>query len=93
MAFLHPDEFAQIVNLPKQMIIDLGHMIDAFASGYELDPEKFQAQADDWLNRFHETDMTWNYPSPYLHMLLVHGADLIRASPVAPGIWSEVIEF
>ena len=72
------------------MIKDMGTMIDALSSGYSLSPEKFQIMADSWIRRFHETQMTWNWFSPYVHTLLVHGADIIRALPLAPGLLSEV---
>ena len=70
VAWAHPEEIAQIVNLLVDFIIDLGHKIDAFASWYELCPIKFENATNDWLDHFHATDMTRNFPSPYLHMLL-----------------------
>ena len=64
-------------------------MIDALSSGYNLDADRFQEMADSWMDRFHNTNMTWNWFSPYVHMMMVHGAQIIRALPLAPGLLSE----
>ena len=59
--------------------------------GHDLNPDKFQELADSWIERFHEeTDMDWNWFSPYVHILLIHGSEIIRALPLAPGLLSEV---
>ena len=90
MAFKNPEAFSEIISLSVDMIIDLRKMIDAMSSGHRLDADKFQTLADSFMDRFHETDMDWNWFSPYMHMLLVHGGDIIRTLPLAPGILSEV---
>jgi len=65
-------------------------MIDAMSSGHALDPDKFKEKAESWMDRFHNTDLTWNWFSPYVHMLMVHGHEIIRALPLPPGLLSEV---
>ena len=90
VAFKNADRFGNIVALPEELIVDLRRMIDALSSGHDIDPDKFQELADSWVERFHETNMDWNWFSPYMHMLMIHGSDVIRALPLAPGLLSEV---
>ena len=89
VAYKNPKNFAEIVGLPVDLIEDMAIMIDALSSGYNLNADAFQNLAESWMDRFHETDMVWNWFSPYVHLLLVHGADIIRALPLAPGLLSE----
>ena len=67
-------------------------MIDALSSGHDIDPDKFKELADSWVDRFHQTNMSWNWFSPYMHMLMVHGSSIIKALPLAPGLLSEVVK-
>lgn len=41
------------------------------------------------MTTFHLSDLSWNWLSPTVHMLLHHGVDIIRNTPVAPGLLSE----
>ena len=70
MAFKNPEQFAEIVDLPAELIRDMGTMIDALSSGYRLNADEFQKMADSWMDRFHTTYKTWNWFSPYVLMLL-----------------------
>ena len=90
VAFKNAEKFGNIVALPEDLIVDLRRMIDALSSGHDLDPDKFQELADSWVDRFHQTGMRWNWFSPYMHMLMVHGGEVINALPLAPGLLSEV---
>lgn len=90
VAFKNADRFGNIVALPEELIVDLRKMIDALSSGHDIDPDKFQNLADSWVDRFHQTNMQWNWFSPYMHMLMVHGSEILRALPLAPGLLSEV---
>ena len=64
-------------------------LLDAINCGYKLDAEKFQLFCDSWLDRFFASHISWNVLSPYCHLILYHGADLIRQYPVATGLQSE----
>ena len=44
--------------------------------------------ANRWLDDFHTSSISWNILSPTVHMLFVHGSDIFRESPVAPGYLS-----
>ena len=96
VCFKNPEEFAGIVNLPVDLVRDMAAMLDALSSGHDLNPDAFQALADSWMDRFHatsasdETNMTWNWFSPYVHMLMVHASEIIRYLPIPPGLLSEV---
>ena len=43
----------------------MGTLLDSINCGYELDPDKFQALCDSWLDRFYASNMAWNVLSPY----------------------------
>ena len=45
-----------------------------------------------FYNRFHENDdLNWHWLSVTVHVILEHGADLIRVLPVAAGLSSEEV--
>ena len=66
LALAQPEKLAEIVMLPVDLVQDMATMLDALNCGYELSPEKWQEMADSWLDRFHESDMSWNILSPYV---------------------------
>ena len=90
MSYKTPQKLVKIANLPVGIIKDMVTLIDAMSSGYDLDPTKYQNLADSIQDRFHRTSMTWNWFSPYAHILLVHGKEIIESCPIAPGLMSEV---
>ena len=69
---------------------DLDYLIIALCQTNELTPEQFDILAQDWLRRFHGNQaMNWHWLSPTVHALLVHGAEMIRFLPAAPGLFNE----
>ena len=64
-AFADPEKFSEIVNLDVGLVRDMATLLDAINCGFELSPEAFQARADDWLDRWHASKMSWNVLSPY----------------------------
>ena len=54
-------------------------LLDAINCGFELSPEAFQARADDWLDRWHASKMSWNVLSPYaVKIIMNHVTNLIK---------------
>ena len=51
VALKNAEKFAEIVNLPVDLIVDMRRMIDALSSGHDLNPDKFQDLADSWIER------------------------------------------
>ena len=88
--FQNPQKFAEIVECCPDFVEDLGVMLDAVNStSVDIDSKKYKAFADDFRERFHESHMAWNWPSPTVHGLLVHDHEFIEFYPSAPGLWSE----
>ena len=67
----------------------LATLLNAINTTLPLDPAKFKALADEFLEIFHKSKISWNVLNPSLHMLLVHGHDLIRYFNAAIGLFSE----
>ena len=44
VALKNAEKFAQIANLPEELIVDLRKMLDAMSSGHDLDADKFQVR-------------------------------------------------
>ena len=78
-AFADPEAFSQIVNLDVDLVRDMATLLDAINCGFELSPEAFQARADDWLDRWHASNMSWNVLSPYaVKIIMNHVTKLIN---------------
>ena len=89
-AFKNPEIFGEITGFPVDLIEDLDFLMDLMSCGHEIDPQNYQVLADDWLRRFHgNPEVNWNWLSPSLHCLLVHGGELLAILPCAPGLTSE----
>ena len=72
------------------MIEDFYFLVATLSCGQDVNPDSFDVLAKDWLRRFHSNnDINWNWLSPTMHLVLEHGADIIRALPFNPGMSSE----
>ena len=88
-AFENFETFARILGWPEDLVRDLHYLILAVNSTSMVSPEKFEKLANDWLNRFHRSEFKWNVLSPTVHLLLHHGADIIRYFNAPLGLFSE----
>ena len=74
------------------MLQDLHFLLLALRCGKDIDPENYDVLAKDWIRRFHANpDLNWHWMSPTIHVLVYHGADLIRVLPIAAGLSSEEV--
>ena len=84
--------FVEILKIyPYDLVEDLRVLIEVLDSGLPVDPEKFRAFCEKWLDRFHDPalGLDWHWLSPTLHLLMHHGADIISIFPCAPGLMHE----
>ena len=89
-AFENPEKFAKITGFPQDLIEDFYFLIATLSCGQDVNPDSYDVLAKDWLRRFHANpDINWNWLSPTMHLVLEHGADIIRALPFNPGMSSE----
>ena len=89
ICFSNPAKFARICGVPVKLVKILAKLLNAINSTLPLDPQKFQELANEFLTLFHKSKISWNILNPSLHMLLVHGADMIRYFRAAIGLFSE----
>ena len=68
---------------------DLAHMLNAINVALPVDADKFESFAADWLDRFHNSKISWCTLTPSVHALLHHGAQIIRYFPIPIGLMSE----
>lgn len=86
--FYNSSETARITGLDENLIERFGTILAVIASGYEIDPDKFQEYCkqtrDIYLNLYH-----WYNMPVTVHKILVHGADIMRHSIIPLGQMSE----
>ena len=78
-----------MLGWPEDIVRDLHYLILAVCSTSMLSPEKFDELANSWLDRFHASEFAWNVLSPSVHLLLHHGADIIRYFNAPIGLFIE----
>ena len=88
-AFEKFEIFAQILGVDVDLVRDLHYLIMAVNSTMPLDADEFDADAASWLDRFHNSGISWNILSPSVHLLLHHGGDFIRYFKAPMGLFSE----
>ena len=88
LAFSKPDVLARITGVPESLIYGLKTALDAVDCKHKISPQLYSAFANRWLDDFHTSTISWNVLSPTVHMLFVHGSDILRESPLAPGFLS-----
>ena len=71
------------------MIEILADLINAINTTLPLDADKFEALCQRFLEIFFSSSIAWNIFSPTVHLLLVHGAELIRHFRGPVGLYSE----
>ena len=71
--FGRPEALSAIMFCPEDLLEDLLIMFQVLDSGLIVDVDKFKAFTENWLDRFHASEMEWNWLCPTLHFLLHHG--------------------
>ena len=61
-AFENPDIFSEITHVPVGLIKGIKAMIEAIDSTVPVNPDKFKQFADNWLDEFHASTISWNWP-------------------------------
>ena len=89
ICFSKPAKFARIVGAPVKLVKILATLLNAINTTRPLNPNKFQAKANEFLTIFHKSNISWNTLNPSLHSLLVHGGDMIRYFQGSIGLFSE----
>ena len=56
--------------------------IEAINCRQKIDPQKFDKFAQKWLDEFHSSSISWSWLSPSVHLLFVHGAQILEVMPV-----------
>ena len=88
-AFENYEIFARITEWPVNIVKGLHYMITSVNSTLPLDADEWETFANDWLDEFHESDLSWNWMSHTVHVLAHHGPALIRYFGGLIGPYSE----
>ena len=78
--------FHQITQNPLFNLITfkgISTAIQAIDCPKRINPEKYHTFAQNWLDDFHSSIVNWSWLSPTVHLLFVHGADILRVMPVS----------
>ena len=87
-AFANAEKTAAICGVSTMLVSNLDVIRRTLASGQDIHPEKFEAFCDETLNEYMSTVNWYNIP-PTLHKVLVHGKDIVEATPMPVGWTSE----
>ena len=89
--FIISDVTAAICGVPNQLVKNLHIIWSTLASGFAVDPDKFQALCDETRDIYFDerSGVSWYNISPTLHKVLVHGGDLIRNCVLPIGLTNE----
>jgi hypothetical protein len=87
-AFANADTFAQICGVSTILVSNLDVICRTLASSHNIDADKFEEFCNATLAQY-MIDCPWYNIPPTLHKVLVHGADIIRATPLPIGVTSE----
>ena len=91
-AFDNPEIFSEITGFPLDLLKDLSFLLTTLRCGKKVDADLYDIVAQNWLRKFHsDCNLNWNWLSPSVHVVLVHGAQLLRALLIPPGLSSEEV--
>ena len=91
-AFANPKAFARILSDDEkvvELVEILADLINTINTTLSLDADAFDALAKQFLDVFYSSSVEWNILSPSVHLLLIHGADMIRHFRGPIGLYSE----
>lgn len=87
--FKYPSVVADIMYCPADLVEDLVVIFQTLDCGLPVDSQKFKAFTRDWLRRFHQSDIAWNWLSPTMHFIMHHGWEVLEFLPCGAGLLSE----
>ena len=88
-AFENADVFADIINVPADIVEDLGTLINAANCKHALSASKVEKLSTSVLDRIHDYGLSWNWLSQSVHTLLHHFHQFVAFYPTPPGYWTE----
>ena len=88
-AFEDPELMADVFKLPSWMIWGIKNHIRALTCMEEIDPNMHYAMGQEWLDKFHGSEWSWNTLTPTVHTLFWHTHEMIKLFPVPIGLLSE----
>ena len=87
-AFINAEVTARICGVSTVLVSNLDTIRRAFSSGHPIDSEELHKICQETLIQY-KLDAGWYSLSPTLHRVLVHGKEIVQATPLAIGITSE----
>jgi len=87
-AFAHPIKFAQIIGVSPMLVSNFFVIWQTLASKHLIRVEHFERLCAETLELY-MSEVGWFNLPPTLHKILVHGREIIEASPVPIGLTSE----
>ena len=89
IVFSRAEEFADLIGAPRDLIVDLGDMINSMNSKRGISSEKLEDLSKDWLKRFDKSPIGWNWLNASIHGMIKHGYEMLDELPTPPGYWTE----
>jgi hypothetical protein len=86
--FDQPETFASVLSIDYELVKILSLLLIAIRSFHKVNLAEFQRLSDRAMEIF-KTKYPKFRPSPKIHLLLVHGAEILSHMELAPGFYSE----
>ena len=87
-AFANAEKTAAICGVPTMLVSNLDVIWRTLASSQPINPEKFGELCEKTLEQYMSCAQWYDIP-PSLHRVLVHGKEIVEATPLPIGITSE----
>ena len=89
-AFQKPKTLSKILHIPLDLITIWKTLMDALNSGWDVDPLKYDAKAQEFLEIFHgDPSVKWSILNATTHLFLWHGKSCIEVMEITPFFLSE----
>jgi putative intracellular protease/amidase len=87
-AFANAEKTAAICGVPTMLVSNLDVIWRTLASSQPINPEKFGELCEKTLEQYMSCAQWYDIP-PSLHRVLVHGKEIVEATPLPIGMTSE----
>jgi len=83
-AFGNAEKTAAICGVSTMLVSNLDVIRRTLTSGQDIDPEKFHSFCNETMDEYMTSSKWYNIP-PTIHKVLVHGKEIIKATPMPVG--------
>ena len=76
------------IGVPEPLLTGMSIAFQAIDCPEKISHVKFDQFAQSWLDDFHSSPVSWSWLSPTVHLLFVHGSQILKKMPVSSSLLS-----